>query len=53
MLGKFFECEADKNIKFYRVIQTVKEYSDGRRFPIDEIVIADKKINFNVEQLYI
>lgn len=50
MLGKFFECEADKNIKFYRVIQTVKEYSDGRRFPIDEIVIADKKINFNVEQ---
>lgn len=50
MLGKFFECEADKNIKFYRVIQTVKEYSDGRRFPIDEIVIADKKINFNTEQ---
>lgn len=50
MLGKFFECEADKNIKFYRVIQTVKEYSDGRGFPIDEIVIADKKINFNAEQ---
>ena len=25
----------NKNIKFYRVIQTVKEYSDGRRFPID------------------
>lgn len=50
MLGKFFECEADKNIKFYRVIQTVKEYSDGRRFPIDEIVIADKKINFIAEQ---
>lgn len=50
MLGIFFECEADKNIKFYRVIQTVKEYSDGRRFPIDEIVIADKKINFNAEQ---
>lgn len=50
MLGKFFECEADKNIKFYKVIQTVKEYSDGRRFPIDEIVIADKKINFNAEQ---
>ena len=50
MLGKFFECEADKSIKFYRVIQTVKEYSDGRRFPIDEVVIADKKINFNAEQ---
>lgn len=40
MLGKFFECEADKNIKFYRVIQTVKEYSDGKRFPIDEQACA-------------
>jgi hypothetical protein len=50
MLGKFFECEADKNIKFYRVIQTVKEYSDGRRFPINEVVVADKKINFNAEE---
>lgn len=50
MLGKLFECEADKSIKFYRIIQTVKEYSDGRRFPIDEVVIADKKINFNAEK---
>ena len=38
MLGKFFEGEADKNKKYYRVIQTVKEYTDGRRFPINEIV---------------
>ena len=45
MLGKFFECEADKNNKYYRVIQTVKEYSDGRRFPIDEVVISDQKID--------
>jgi hypothetical protein len=50
MLGKFFECEADKNIKFYRVIQTEKEYSDGRRFPIGEVVVANKKINFNAEE---
>ncbi len=50
MLGKFVECEADKSIKFYRVIQTIKEYSDGRRFPIDEEVIAEKKINFNAEE---
>ncbi len=50
MLGKFFECEADKNIKFYKVIKTVKEYSDGRRFPINELVVADKKINFKAEQ---
>ena len=47
MLGKFFECEADKNNKYYRVIQTVKEYSDGRRFPIDEIVVADNKVDLN------
>jgi hypothetical protein len=47
MLGKFFECEADKNQKYYRVIQTVKEYNDGRRFPIDEIVIANHKVDLN------
>lgn len=45
MLGKFFECEADKNNKYYRVIQTVKEYSDGRRFPINKVVISDQKID--------
>lgn len=50
MLGKFFECEADKKEKYYRVIQTVKEYSDGRRFPIDEIVISDKKINLDADE---
>ena len=47
MLGKFFECEADKNNKYYRVIQTVKEYSDGRRFPIDKIVESDNKVDIN------
>lgn len=35
MLGNFFEYEADKNNKYYRVIQTIKDYKDGRRFPID------------------
>lgn len=39
MLGKFFECEADRNKKYYRVIQTIKEYDDGRRFPIDKLVL--------------
>ena len=47
MLGKFFECEADKNGKYYRVIHTVKEYSDGRRFPINEIVMSDEKVDLN------
>lgn len=50
MLGKFFECEADRNIKFYRVIQTLKEYRDGKRFPLNEIVTCDKKINLNAEE---
>ena len=45
MLGKYFECEADKNKKYFRVIQTVKEYKDARRFPIDKIVVSDNKIN--------
>ena len=47
MLGKFFECEADTNGKYYRVIQTIKEYSDGRRFPLNEVVVADNKVNLN------
>ena len=38
MIGKFFECEADKNGKYYRVIHTVKEYDDGKRFPMDEAI---------------
>lgn len=49
MLGKFFECEADKNERYYRFIQTERKYEDGRSFPIDEIVKCDKKINFNAE----
>lgn len=50
MLGKFFECEADKNKKYYRVIQTIKEYKDGKKFPIDEVVVADKKIDLNATE---
>ena len=50
MLGKFFEEESDSKEKYYRVIQTEKEYSDGRRFPINEVVVANKKINFNAEE---
>ena len=51
MLGSFFECEANKNNKYYRVIQTVKEYNDGRRFPLDEIVLADKKLDLNATDI--
>lgn len=50
MLGKFFACEANKNIKFYRVIQTVNEYRDGKKFPLNEIVTSERKINLNAEE---
>ena len=50
MLGKLFECEADKNKKYYRVIQTKKAYRDGKKFPIDEVVISDKKIDLNAKE---
>ena len=51
MLGKFFECEANKHDKYSRVIHTVKEYSDGKKFPIDETVIAEQKVNLNATDL--
>lgn len=51
MLGKFFECEADKKDKYYRVIHTVKEYTDGKKFPIDEIVIAEQKVDLNATDI--
>ena len=47
MLGKFFECEADRNKKYYRVIQTIKEYKDGKKFPIDKLVESDNKVDLN------
>lgn len=49
-LGKFFECEADRKIKYYRVIQTEREYEDGRRFPINEEIICDKKVNLKAKE---
>ena len=45
--NEFFECEADRNGKYYRVIHTVKEYNDGKRFPLNEIVVSDKKVDLN------
>lgn len=51
MLGNFFECEVSKNEKYYRVIHTVKKYDDGRRFPINEIVVSDQKVNLNATDI--
>lgn len=45
ILGKFFESEATRTDEYYKVIQTIKEYSDGRRFPLNEIVVAKQKVN--------
>ena len=50
MLGKLFECEADKNKKYYRVIQTTKKYKDGKKFPIDEVVVANKEIDLKATE---
>ena len=47
MAEKIIECEADKTKRYYRVIQTAKKYRDGRRFPIDEMVVSDRKIDLN------
>lgn len=47
MIGNFFECKADKSKKYYRFIKTDLKYSDGRQFPINEVVISDKKVNLN------
>ncbi len=49
MIGKLFESEEDKNKKYYRVIQTLKEYRDGKKFPIDELVVAEKEIDLNAD----
>ena len=49
MLSEFFECESNKNNNYYRVIQTQKEYSDGRIFPIDEIVVSDNPVNLEAD----
>lgn len=47
MLGKFFESEADRNKKYYKVIQTIKEYNNGKKFPIDKLVESDNKVDWN------
>lgn len=51
MIGKFFECEANRDEKYYRVIHTIKEYNDCRRFPINEIITSDKKVDLKATDL--
>jgi hypothetical protein len=43
-----FEEANNKNI-YYKIIQTATKYRDNRNFPIDEVVIADRKVNLNAE----
>ena len=46
-LGKFFICEAPRENKYVKAINTIRNYSDGRRFTMNEVVIADKAINID------
>ena len=39
------ETSSDKN--FVKAINMIKEYDDKRKFPLDEIVTADKMVNIN------
>lgn len=50
MINNIFECEADINGHYYRVIQTKKEYPDGKRFPLNEIVESEKKVNLDAKE---
>lgn len=51
MLGKIFESEVSNKQKYYKIVQINKEYKDGKKFPIDELVIADKKIDLSATEL--
>ena len=51
LLGKFFICESPKNGKYVKAINTIREYEDKRRFHMNEIVVADKKINLNAVEI--
>lgn len=44
-LGKLFESKEQENLKYVKTIYTIKEYEDGRKFPMNKVIIADKEIN--------
>lgn len=49
-LGKFIISEVSKKNKYVKAINTIKEYTDGRKFPINTVVIADKPVNIYAEE---
>lgn len=49
MLGKFFECEADKTNKYYKLIYTEKKYENQTQFVFDKIIESNRKIDFNAD----
>ena len=52
MLGKFFECEVDKNNKFYKIIQVNNNnFRYNKTFPFNEVVVSDKIINLNAIEI--
>lgn len=48
-LGKFFVCEAPRNGKYVKAIKMIEDYEDKRKFPMNEVVYADKEINLLAE----
>lgn len=51
MLGKFIECESDRNQEYYKIIQINKKYRDGKKFPIEEMVVSDNKIDLEATDI--
>lgn len=51
MTRKVLKCEADKNNKYYKIIQMNKKYYDGRKFLLDEIITSTKKVNLEATEI--
>ena len=41
--------EVDRENDYYKIVQMSSKYRDGRNFPIDDVVISDKKVNLKAE----
>ncbi len=48
-LGKLIVRKAENEGNYVKAIKMKKGYEDGRSFPLNEIIVADKKINLRAE----
>lgn len=51
MSEKIIECEADKNNKYYKVIQNSKRYNDGSYFSMNEIIVSHHKVDIEASDI--